>query len=228
MGSHHGGIASLKDQLWNQKKGEMLYFQDDKRYILRRIYKSSASESNIRKTRVLTTVQLREIVAGNRGKQDLRHVQTSSFYLVLGVFLKFDWPANKWGKANLGQLFQFDKTHTCDRSGFLLQVLFFLFTFPGEKKDRNPIPLTVPIGIPFPLTLNNHKKPCFDRGNFQGIPHGDHEMGVIMPQSGLAENSEDEDDQFHCPMSIISISRSEMLCIYKLNNLINIYIIYII
>ena len=48
-----------------------------------------------------------------------------------------------------------------------------------------------------------------------------------MPQSGLAENSEDEDDQFHCPMSIISISRSEMLCIYKLNNLINIYILHI-
>ena len=61
-------------QLWNQKKGEMLYFQDDKRYILRRIYKSSASESNICKTRVLTTVQSREIVAGNHGKQDLRHV----------------------------------------------------------------------------------------------------------------------------------------------------------
>lgn len=163
----------------------------DKRYILRRIYRSSASESNMRKTSVLTTVELREIVAGNRGKQDLRHVP--NLFILPGPlsFSEIDWLANKWGKANLGQLFQFDKTHTCDRSGFLLQVLFFLFTFPGEKKDRNPILLTVPIGIPFPLTLNNHKKPCFDRGNFQGFPHGDHEMGMIMPQSGLAENSED-------------------------------------
>ena len=75
--------------------------------------------------------------------------QTSSSYLVLGVhlpregyfttcFSEIDWSAKKCGKANLGQSFQFDRTHTCDRSGFL--QVFFLPSSPGEQKDRNPIP----------------------------------------------------------------------------------------
>lgn len=152
---------SVKDQVWNQKS--VVFPRWSTRYHKKKIKVLLQNQTYV-KPEYWHTVQSKEIVAGNHGKQDLWHVPNlfillspwSCFFLERDtsqhVFLKSTCQPKNVGRQTWGSFSSSTGPTPAIEVGFFRSSSSLpLFLQCRKTKDRNPIP----------PTLNTHKKPWF-------------------------------------------------------------------